>query len=272
MLGQADSIIIVDNGSNNVQQIKLAFLSSKVVLISLKENLGIAAASNLGAREAINLGADLLIFSDQDTVYPDDYRKTIESCFEAPSQNFLIVPQFFDVIKNELSPFLDPQQPLSIIKILDEPLTPILHAIASGMAMRCSTFKALNGFNEDLFIDWVDFEFCWRARNENFEVYCCRDLIIQHLLGDGQKSFFGRKITLRSWRRHYFMIRNELYLALFGKYTPNRLRRPMIFRSLRRFFFMPFLFPGNFYLYVFAGVLALVHAVSSRLGPISLRR
>ena len=69
---QCSGIIVVDNGSKNVEyllnEIKLNKIN--VDVLSLNENLGIATAQNTGIEKAIRCGADYIIFFDQDSDTP----------------------------------------------------------------------------------------------------------------------------------------------------------------------------------------------------------
>jgi len=46
--------------------------------------------------------------------------------------------------------------------------------------------------NEDLFIDWVDFEWCWRARKKGYKIIGNANVVITHQLGDAAVTI-GRK-------------------------------------------------------------------------------
>ena len=67
--------------------------------------------------------------------------------------------------------------------------------------------------SEKLFIDYVDFEFCWHAENLGIKTFVFPDIVIQHNLGDSFRKIFGKKITLRSDFRYFYMLRNGFYLS-----------------------------------------------------------
>ena len=64
---QIDVLILVNNGS------PIEIELQNVILRDLGENKGIAYAQNVGVDIARELGAKYILFSDQDTVYPENY-------------------------------------------------------------------------------------------------------------------------------------------------------------------------------------------------------
>ena len=74
---------------------------------------------------------------------------------------------------------------------------------------------------EALFIDAVDFEWCFRVTAQGFRLYGVCDAEMGHSLGDRVQSFWlfrTRRISVRSPLRHYYVVRNRLLL----------LRRPYV--------------------------------------------
>jgi rhamnosyltransferase len=90
-------------------------------------------------------------------------------------------------------------------------------AISSGSFIVSNSLKSIGLMNEKLFIDYVDFEWCWRATAMGYKIFTISDLVIRHTLGDESKKIFCRKITVRKNTRYYYMIRNGSYLA---RYSP----------------------------------------------------
>ena len=71
---------------------------------------------------------------------------------------------------------------------------------------------------EDLFIDWVDLEWCWRAIHMGYFIVGNADVVIEHRLGDRSINLGSRGINLRAPSRHYYITRNAFYLATRCKY------------------------------------------------------
>ncbi|EFO1428384.1 glycosyltransferase, partial [Escherichia coli] len=82
ILGQVDTIIIVDNSNEENYQISLknhVDNISNVILIQPNENLGIAYAQNIGFMQSLKLNADFVITFDQDSSVDSDLIEVLYS-------------------------------------------------------------------------------------------------------------------------------------------------------------------------------------------------
>ena len=52
--------------------------------------------------------------------------------------------------------------------------------ITAGSLISIMAYKAIGGYNEALFIDEVDHEYCYRLRREGFQVLLCGFVKMQH--------------------------------------------------------------------------------------------
>jgi rhamnosyltransferase len=68
--------------------------------------------------------------------------------------------------------------------------------------------------DESLFIDFVDLEWCVRARNAGFRVLDLPWLTLAHELGDSPVKVAGRTYPMHSATRHYYLFRNAVALML----------------------------------------------------------
>lgn len=91
----------------------------------------------------------------------------------------------------------------------------VQHAIASGTLVSKRAVQCAGMMREDLFIDYVDFEWCWRATAAGCRILAVPTVVIEHRLGDDVKQLLGKSVRLRSDIRYYYIIRNGLYLSLF---------------------------------------------------------
>ena len=58
----------------------------------------------------------------------------------------------------------------------------------------CKVFNIVGGFDESLFIDGVDNEWCWRAWHKcGLRSFIVEDAEIGHMLGEGDRFFFLKK-------------------------------------------------------------------------------
>ena len=93
------------------------------------------------------------------------------------------------------------------------------HVIASGMLISREAWDVVGPFDEKLFIDWVDTEWCWRAITKDMVIVQTPSVMISHELGYGQKNFAGRSVTIHNSFRNYYKIRNAIYLMFYSDYN-----------------------------------------------------
>ena len=90
--------------------------------------------------------------------------------------------------------------------------------ITSGTLLNGQVFLQLKGYNEELFIDEVDNDFCYRAQLEGYELYRCNKIFMNHALGNERDitTIFGtqKKKNFHSPIRLYYIVRNSLYMGL----------------------------------------------------------
>lgn len=237
---QVHKLYVIDNGSAQADAIASEFGGGNASVVPLGGNMGIAAATNAGLKLAADGGADWIITSDQDTIYPPDYVSTIRRILRSGDLDSdalaALVPSLYEEVAGEVS-LLTVKSKLGIRTVPPEaPYTKVFQAIASGMVIKARALGTIGGMDEDLFIDWVDFEWCWRANRKGYAVVSCGDLIIRHRLGDASKKIGTRKYALHSHVRNYYITRNSFHLALRTRYLawPDKL---LLF--VRSFRFIP---------------------------------
>lgn len=106
--------------------------------------------------------------------------------------------------------------------------------LASGSLITREALLIIGDMREDLFIDHVDTEWCFRARRAGFSLFGVCRATLSHALGDRLIRFrFPRRriITVHPPVRLYYFMRNRLYLY-FQAQTPARWITPDLFRFL----------------------------------------
>ena len=237
---QVEHLFVVDNGSQ-IDPVDLLDLKGEegLTIIRLDENLGIAAAQNVGIAAARDARADFVVLSDQDTVYPQGAISRLIKVFERWPKAAAVVPLFNDVNKSSSDGFILENSCLFSPTPVAGGEHRLLQAIASGKVIRLSTLEDIGTMDESLFIDWVDLEWCWRARHKGYQVIGSGDVEVNHSLGDTSRNIGYREVNLRSPLRHYYITRNAFSLALRTPYLSIVMRCILFVRSLR----YPFAFP-----------------------------
>jgi rhamnosyltransferase len=272
LYGQVDTIYVVDNtpgGSDIFRDSTLLGGKNNIELVALNENLGIAEAQNIGIKKALASGIKFVLLSDQDTHYPLDYVAKMLEVYEAMPEKekiAVIVPDFAELNRGgERQGFVLFNGFFSRRIYPKNGYYKITQAIASGMIIPSGVFGPVGFMDEKLFIDWVDIEWCWRARAKGFTVIGCADVVIQHSLGDAVKKFGSKSYSIRSPIRHYYIIRNGIDLALRSPDINFGMRFTLFRKSFRYIVGFTLLGKphGNHFAYCLKGF---YHGVIGRLG------
>ncbi len=211
---QFSSIVIVDNGSNTIgidilREIQNVVDSKRVQIIYNADNYGISKALNQGFAVARKDGYPWVLTFDQDSRPNDNYLEMgqdILNTFTQPESVAMITPTLFEEQLEAVIPFNNKPK---------EKCAPARLAITSGAITRTESFFAVNGYNESLFIDYVDFDFCFRLRHSGFTILESNELLLNHQLGNSQKHdfFFTNFITTHhNETRRYYITRNRFYM------------------------------------------------------------
>lgn len=263
---QATQVIVVDNTESGAPAPELAGAR----YLALGENVGIGAAQNRGIELALAEGADFVWLSDQDTVYPPDFVRRMlaaaATCRKRGIRFAALAPAFFDTHAGKVRPFIRHAPFIEGFTPVGGPNL-VADAIASGTLIPAEALRSVGLMREDFFIDWVDIEWCWRARRlHGQEVIGVGNVVIRHALGDGLVPFLGRRITVRSPYRHYFIIRNALFLALHSPVTAPALRLQLAWRALLWTGLYPVVAPDRKAEHLRACFRGFVHGLRGRLG------
>lgn len=85
-------------------------------------------------------------------------------------------------------------------------LTATRHIISSGSITNLSDFEKVGFFDEDLFIDFIDFAWCWKAELQGYKIMVDHDILLHHQTTGNLKKIFGKGID--SPNRLYYVYRN----------------------------------------------------------------
>lgn len=180
-------------------------------------NLGIAAAHNIGIETAKKeFKADYVIILDQDSdlnlFFIENCRKDLEM---ARDLNFAVISPRLINIKNNIEYKLDVKGSIGQnFKIVNK-------ASSSGSLIPVKTFDIIGNFNENLFIDLVDSEWCWRANSLGFECLVSNTNILFHDIGEQDINFLGLHFIRSKPIRMFYQYRNWLIL-IKEKHIPVR--------------------------------------------------
>ena len=217
---QVGHIVLVDNGSRPDSLAAVQTLCDRRIrLLPLGSNRGIGAAQNAGIAQARHHGAEHVLLLDHDSIPAADMVARLHAALDAQPPGSVPVaaagPRYADPRQaHDPSPFVQLQ---GLRRIRCECTDPhqrleVEHLIASGSLIPMAVLDAIGDMNEELFIDYVDIEWCLRATDAGYRVLGVCDAHMQHALGDAPIAFMGKHLPDHSPLRHYYLFRNALLM------------------------------------------------------------
>ncbi|MCI4345586.1 MAG: glycosyltransferase [Thermoplasmata archaeon] len=210
--GKVDLHVVVDNGSANVDYIRKIIESqpaapSPVRLLPLDANFGIGRALNEGVTTCSRTPSTRWILTlDQDTVLAEDaFALLSEELDQIPhvGDAGIIAFNYLEHRFNRIRPYNRSAGPASARSV-----------ITSGSIVNRRVFERLR-FDEELFLYYVDVDFCHQVRRLGFPIYILRRAFIDHEEGwEAQRS--GSNLHYLDPPRLYFVCRNGV--RVFRRY------------------------------------------------------
>jgi rhamnosyltransferase len=222
VLSQVQEICIVDNSTSPSLQKEVMNINQlpRVYVISNGDNLGIAEAQNQGLDWALDHGLRAFLLLDQDSKLLDGTTERLLYHYNyLTKQNKKVAcigPLAFNRDKSEDTIYHNYREE-------DELVIEVQQTLSSGSLISRDTLQAVGKMESELFIDLVDYEWCWRAKEKGFSTYIARDVKLAHRLGDDRISFLGINIGIPSPIRHYYQFRNTLKMFVRA-YVPNNFK------------------------------------------------
>lgn len=205
-----DKVYIVDN--SDLDNSELAKKINNAVYVPLMKNTGIAYALNRGFERAISDGFDWVMTMDQDSVWEDEeIKKYLQWAEQITIENNNIVSLApFAKVKNKswagvlLWPLVLKLTKRKGIDFVDR-------CFCSSNIVSVNAWQVLSGFNEKLFIDDVDYDFCYRLRRKGYLIVLNNDIWFNHAIGGGKLTILPRRNNHSDFRLYYIM-RNMMYI------------------------------------------------------------
>jgi len=216
---QVSRVVLIDNGSKTEYHSRIeATASQRVEVLGNARNLGIAAALNQGLRRADELGYPWAITLDQDSrPTPDMIERLCDAfgCIGEPDRLVILAPQIFNLGLDKPTYYLKPRfGPFyHRARCQEGILESVSTVITSGSLINVDIFQKMGGYREDFFMDYVDTEFCLRARREGYNIVVACEARLDHVLGNRKEVRVGRLRmypTYHSPQRWYTISRNRI--------------------------------------------------------------
>lgn len=248
---QTDTVIVCNNSDYDIK-----FDDEQVKVFNFGENLGIARAQSIGMKWAFENEADFILQMDQDSIPSGDLVEKLLECYEDLTNKGykigLVGPQDFDKDTKELN--------TARLKkgtcIENTNYVSLEQTLSSGSLIPKPVYDIVGGMDDELFIDAVDSEYCWRIKKNGFLVIKNNDALLAHKLGDGKQKILGfLNVGVPSPIRHYYQIRNTLLLAR-RSYVPAYWKYSMLVKVVFKLFIYPFTLDRGFerFKYIVKGI------------------
>jgi rhamnosyltransferase len=277
---QVERVFLVDNGSGPqlVQMLREHEERLRLSLILNEANLGVAAALNQGLSAAIKAGFHWALTLDQDSVAAESMvAEQLSTLSRASSVHTVlsVCPNVYSahstdprpwgwLVPNEKWPYL-----FKIRRSTFEDIEGVTLAITSGALMNLLAFKRLGPFREEYFIDYVDTEYCLRAKKSGFTILVSAKARLDQKLGNPKEfTVLGRLVTptFHSPLRRYYIQRNRIpTIRSFGLIFPHWLVFDVLVNSFHHALIL--LFEDRKLEKLFAAALGTWHGLRGRLGP-----
>lgn len=203
-INSIDMIYVIDNSEeSNKNLFSERIDEAKCKYVFNGGNLGIAKALNVGCQMAINDGFKWVLTMDQDSSFLSFDKEEIASIIagNANSKIALYYPTY--IIGDTMYD-----------KFLVENNEPIV-VMTSGNIINLEVYSFVNGFEEKLFIDYVDTDYCLKLKAVGYKISHLSSLRLQHALGNSRYVkflFINALVTNHSHIRRYYITRNRFYV------------------------------------------------------------
>gem|GEM_PF-4937 len=194
-----DRAVIVDNSVQNNEKIVELLINdkSKIQYFSKQENMGLCKALNIGIKLLEESGCDWALLFDADSKLGSDivteYKKAIEDY--KGKQVALFTPVHVFDRSNAV--------PYSGYKNVDWSMT-------SGWLINIEIFEKQNGFFEELFVDGLDMDYCFKSHENGYLVIECGKAVINHHPAE-TRNCLGFKYGIASPYRYYMQARQLIW-------------------------------------------------------------
>lgn len=203
--------IVSDNSTDTLTRSKIENLVTDFsgVYLNMMGNKGLGHAQNIAIKHAIEIGADSVLMMDDDSILQE---YTLENLLTSYSIYKNLYSDKIIFCANPID--VDTGLPLNKNK-----LPFIRNMMSSGALISINLLKDIGYFDEDLFIDYIDYDFGWRAISCGIKIKIVEEACFYHKLGDSTRKIFGFELRIPSPIRHYYQTRNT-FIICKRKYVP----------------------------------------------------
>ena len=178
--------------------------------------MGLSLALNVGILEAKKQGFSAVALFDQDTELPSNYSQQMLyyiNRYHDDNPVALYSPIVHNHVIDETASHIN-FKPFRLVRssVDESDYAQPHYVITSGSIIPMSVLDDVGLMLEELFIDFVDIEWCLRARQKGYEIVAINKVMIDHHLGDYAVHFMSHRYAIHSPMRMYYYFRNAIFL------------------------------------------------------------
>jgi rhamnosyltransferase len=282
--GNVSHVVVVDNASTGMprQLIEQLGCDGEITLIRNPKNMGLAVALNQGFEACLKMGFKWVITFDQDSTPKEGMTKLLFRKFQShpfPEQIAFVGPNIVDEAVPHIPQLWLRENPRFFLFFQRVPISvaadcDVTMVITSGALTNLSVYERIGRFRNDFFIDYIDTEYCLRAKTLGYKIFVCAEATLMHNLGSkSEKYIFGVSVrpTFHSFVRRYYMSRNcVVMIRRYGMRFPHWLLFDLVFSFYN--WCRILLLENDRRLKLRASAIGMLDGIRGRMGPLDLTR
>jgi rhamnosyltransferase len=209
VVDQVSELLVIDNYSDNFSDIAALLEEIDMENVRLEHfpsNKGLSYAYNHAFEIAKDMGMEAVLTLDQDTICTSTLVGSLFACLEEDSVA-IACPVYVDRNVHRKA-------------VEDVEIKEVSSCINSGALIKVKAWELIGGYDEALFIDFNDYDFCLRITDKGYKIKQVTGEIISHEIGQitmHRLLWMNLKVWHHSATRKYYQSRNRFYLdAKYG--------------------------------------------------------
>lgn len=223
---QSDRLVVVDNSVKELPAEISGMVSNdpKIIYLSNGGNIGLSLALNKGIRKALeNQDCKYIALFDQDSLIDEGFFLPMIDVIEKGSGVIATSPEIVDMRTQTGDKAVHERKEYEV---------PVI--ITSGSFYKRDAFEKVGLMDETLFIDYIDYEWCFRARSKGYVFIRVPGAKILHNMGEKVVKFLSmEKPYHTNGIRHFYIFRNQIYMFK-RNYIPFGWKATQVFKCIYR--------------------------------------
>lgn len=213
VMPQVSKLILVDNASENIDQVQQVVAYDKIDLIRNAENKGVASALNQLIDHADQQGFQWILTLDDDSISSSGMVAELLTATTRYDRIAIVSSRTIDRDTADSTDNEDKRLP---------GIEDIDMCITAGSLTNIKAVLDAGGFDERLFIDHVDHDMCLRLKRRGYKIIRVNTAVLFQEFGEEtvRRRFLWKVYTQRGYAptRVYYQTRNSIYmLRKYGK-------------------------------------------------------